>query len=148
MTVLFVCTGNTCRSPMAACLFNGLCEASGLRGFRALSAGTDAMSGMGASDGARRAMEKRGLTLAAHRSRPVTEDLLAGVDLVVGVSERHLQRLRARFPTVGAPMRAFDPPIADPYGGSDETYERTARELEPQIAALLQLLSIEGGTCQ
>lgn len=145
MTILFVCTGNTCRSPMAACLWNELCQGAERAGFRALSAGVNAPSGMGASDGARRAMERRGLTLTAHRSRPVTGELLDRVDLVVGMSERHIQSLKTRFPAAKVPMRAFDPPIPDPYGGGDETYEATARELEPQLAALLHLLEAERG---
>ena len=65
-TVLFVCTGNTCRSPMAGCLFNAFCERQGDGKYRAVSAGLQAFPGEPASNGALRAMERRGLNLQEH----------------------------------------------------------------------------------
>lgn len=139
-TVLFVCAGNTCRSPMAACLFNSLCQKDGETELRALSAGTDAMSNMCASDGARRAMEKRGLSLDGHLSRRVTAEMIKDAETVMCVGPRQRELLSAYYPWAREKLRCFDPPIPDPYGGSAALYEQTAADMEPQIAALYQLL--------
>lgn len=141
-TIVFICTGNTCRSPMAACLFNAMCRREGKDDLRAVSAGTDAASGMYASDGALHAMERRGLSIGEHRSQPVTEALLADSAMIIAMSRRHIDRLKARYPRLDVPMRAFQPPIPDPYGGSDEVYEQTAGALESQIAAIYHLLTV------
>ncbi|MCI6376732.1 MAG: low molecular weight protein arginine phosphatase [Clostridiales bacterium] len=137
-TILFVCTGNTCRSPMAECMMNALLKRRGITGVRALSAGVYAASGAPASGGARRAMQRRGLSLEAHRSQPVTAALLARASMVMCMSQSHLAALRAQFPGLQIPMRAFDdPPVSDPFGGGDDAYERAARDIERQLPALL-----------
>ena len=139
---LFVCTGNTCRSPMAACLFNSLCQKDGAA-LQALSAGTNAMSNMCASDGARRAMARRGLSLEAHLSRQVNPQLMRDADVVICVGPRQRELLRAYYPWAADKLRCFDPPIPDPYGGNDALYEQTAAEMEPQIAALYHLMAAQ-----
>ena len=135
--ILFVCTGNTCRSPMAECMFNALADGR----HAALSAGTYAMSGEPASTGAKRAMERRGLTLQNHRSQAVTQVLLSSVDLIVGLTDRHILQLRMMYPGCRTPMRALDdPPVSDPYGGDDAAYERAAQDISRQLPALLEML--------
>lgn len=141
-TILFVCTGNTCRSPMAACLMNALAQSRG-REVQALSAGLAPWPGAPASEGAKRSMERRGLSLDGHKAQPVTPQLLHQADLVVGMSQSHLLHLRALDSS--AALRAFDdPPITDPYGGDDAVYEQAARDIQRQLPALLDAL--KGGT--
>ena len=141
-TVLFVCTGNTYRSPMAACLFNAFCERQGDHRFRAISAGVQAFPGAPASEGALRAMKRRGLSLWWHRAQPVSSQLLESVDMIVCMSPSPAEALRRRFPLFEERIRTFSQPISDPFGGDDAVYEQTACTLETEIAALYHLLSV------
>ena len=141
-TVLFICTGNTCRSPLAECMFNAMLRKHGLeKEWHAQSAGTYAMSGAPASKGSLRAAQRRGLSLLSHRSQAVTRVLLDQAELIIGMGESHIMQLRMMYPDCQTPMRAFDdPPISDPYGGTDADYERAARDIERQLPALLHEL--------
>ena len=140
-TIVFICTGNTCRIPLAECMFNALIQQRGLeKEWRSISAGTYAMSGAPASEGSLRAAARRGLSLAAHKSQAVTRALLESADLVIGMAQSHIMQLRMMYPDCQTPMRAFDdPPISDPYGGTDADYERAACDIQRQLPALLEV---------
>ena len=88
-------------------------------------------------------MRRRGLSLEGHRARTVTRGLLEGADLAVCMGQSHLSALRARFPGLTTPIRAFDdPPVSDPYGGDAAAYERAARATSrASWPALLDALS-------
>lgn len=134
--VLFVCTGNTCRSPMAQCLFSQMAKQQGVEAY-ADSAGLYAREGEPASDGAYAAMETLGCSLQWHRAKPVTEELLAGADVVLCMTQAHAEQLQMRFPDAKANVRAFNPPIPDPYGGSAARYLETAAALKSQLQTLI-----------
>jgi protein-tyrosine-phosphatase len=137
MDMLFVCSGNTCRSPMAQCLFNDLCKKRGLP-HRAESAGMYAREGDVATDGAFEAMKERGLSLARHAARPLTPMIIRDARLVVAMGENLAQAIRQKYPN--ARVIAFQPPISDPYGGSLAVYRATADELCSRMDWVLKQL--------
>lgn len=140
--ILFVCTGNTCRSPMAAALFNHHAP----QGWVASSAGLAAYPGDPAASHAVQIMARRGIAIADHRSRPVTHDLLRQQTVVVAISSDHERFLRSRFPEVSSRLhnlQAFSPDgttFGDPYGQSLAVYERSAHGIEMAIFNLIDAI--------
>src|SRR5262249_40691016 len=110
-TVLFVCTGNTCRSPLAEAVCKRLladrlgCPVDELpaRGFVIESAGVATWGGLPASPEAEAAGRAVGADLSRHRSRPVDPALLAQATDVIAMTAGHAAVLRGRFPAVGPP---------------------------------------------
>lgn len=135
--VLFVCSGNTCRSPMAMCLFNDRCAHLGLA-WRAESAGLSALDGTPASDGAFFVMKERGLDLSRHVAQPVTLTLLKNTRLVVTMGQAYVPRILERWPA--ARVLALEPSVRDPFGASLEAYRATATELEKHLPRVLEQL--------
>jgi protein-tyrosine phosphatase len=143
--ILFVCTANICRSPMAAGLFQALlAQRSGdsLEGeWQVESAGTWASRGLPAARGAAEAMAQRGIDLADHRSKPVAEEDLRNVDLVLTMTAGQREGIVVEFPFAANRVhlltemsgRSYDVP--DPYGGSQAQYDACAEELEQLIEA-------------
>jgi len=141
--VLVVCSGNTCRSPMAAALLRRALERrAGPEGRLLLpevgSAGTWAREGSGASRGALRALRSRGLDLSEHSSRPFATGLLERCDLVLGMTREHLEAARSGLGELPVPLELFDPAgaeVEDPFGGSPADYEACAATLERMAEA-------------
>lgn len=139
-SVLFICTGNVCRSPMAAALFAAETakRGDGAR-YSAASAGTWAPEGETAASNARAAMHQFGLSIEGHHARTVDGDMLQAADLVLVMTRHHLDALSAEFPTARPKMhlvselvgQQYD--VADPYGASLEDYQVCATELSRLI---------------
>ena len=142
-SVLFVCTGNTCRSPLAEAVCKRLladrlnCSPDELeaRGFVVNSAGVMAYPGEAASEGAVIAAGELGADLGPHRSRPVNPELLANATHVVAMTAGHLSVLAARFPNVGptAVTLAGGEDIPDPIGGELDEYRACARAIADHL---------------
>ena len=127
LRVLCVCTGNTCRSPMAQSLLQTEIDRRGLP-VAVSSAGLAAFPGDPATDHAVTVMAETGADLGAHRARPVTPYLLDESDYVICMSESHRAAL---LPYVPAEKLVVPPGgVPDPFGGDEETYRRTRDALQ------------------
>lgn len=139
-SVLFVCTGNICRSPMAEVLFKEMLARSKPNGeWHVGSAGVAAYEGFPASEYAQRVMRRRGLRLNHHRSQPVSEKLLRSFNLILTMERFQRDRLRAEFPQMAgkifmiSEMLGKEEDVEDPMGGSLEDYEAVAGTLEAYL---------------
>lgn len=131
MNILFVCTGNTCRSPMAAALFNKIAVEKDLD-VRIESAGIFAEDGAPASAGAHYAMEEYGIDMAYHRAKSITPELLEQCDIVLAMTKGHKAQLlpytKGKVYTL-LEYAGLPGDIADPFGGSNEVYKACAEEI-------------------
>jgi protein-tyrosine phosphatase len=138
--ILFVCTGNTCRSPMAAGVMRSLVRDAGLaQAFDIASAGTAVrVAGQPASPLAIEAAARRGHDIAAHRSRPLTAGDLARAVHPLAMAETHLAAMRVLAPAgVAGRSRLFaTQDIVDPYGGTSRDYEHALDVIEAACARL------------
>lgn len=142
MRVLFVCSGNTCRSPLAEALFRRLLEEAGRRDITVSSAGTGAYDGAPASEGAYLVGLEQGLDLTGHRARLLDREIVAGADLIFALAPGHLSRIerlggadRAHLLGEFAGMSGPDAEVRDPFGSNLETYRVTLGQLARLLAA-------------
>ena len=135
--VLFVCTANQCRSPMAEALFKEFLEKTGEipNKWMVGSAGLYAYPNYPATAHAQSAMANRGLDITKHQSQPATESLLEKHNLILCMELNHKRTIKRNFPSVAASvfllyeMVGEEREIWDPVGSSLSAYEKTADEI-------------------
>jgi protein-tyrosine-phosphatase len=136
-SVLFVCTANQCRSPMAEAVLKSLVARRGEADrWQIQSAGTWAEPGRPATQLAQVVMRRRKIDLSDHRSRLIDADLLAATSIILVMTRHHQEAIQAEFPEIQHKVymlsqlidRSFD--IEDPYGGSLDDYELCATDLQ------------------
>ena len=142
--ILFVCTGNICRSPAAQYLAAKLARDCGLP-WTASSAGVEAEVGLGMTPGAVRALASRGVRGAHHVARQLDEDMLAGADRVYALTREHKKIIARRFPAHAGKIEVLreaaglpDADVEDPYGESDAVYEECATRIEEALKILIR----------
>ena len=142
--VLFVCTGNICRSPMAEGLFKKL--VAGRDDIHVQSAGVSAGRGMPASRHAIQALSVDGVDLTNFRSQPVSEELVRKATHIFAMTRDHKRLIELFFPEAGEKtylLREFEPgapDVPDPIGLGRETYERCRDTLKRALPVLLQFI--------
>ena len=144
-TILFICTGNTCRSPMAAALFTSLCPDQDLK---VLSAGLAAQAGQEATRGAVAAMQDYGIDLSGHSAQLLSRELLEQAWLVLTMTNQQKQFLQQAEPqlaekilTLAEAAGQADVDVADPYGQDVPVYRETARTIH---SLLLEFIGRSG----
>jgi len=127
MKILFICVGNTCRSPMAMCIARS-------KGYEARSAGISVHNeGAYASRYAKAVMYKRGLSLDNHQSHQIVEEDLIWPDRILCMTNLIREKLLCSFSVIKKEIVTFTPSIPDPYGCGEEEYEYVARLIEKQV---------------
>jgi len=142
-TILFVCTGNTCRSPMAAGLARKiLAERLGIpvarlpdKNVEVVSAGVWAADGQHATPEAVRAARNLGADIAKHRSRKLTIELINDADLIFCMTDYHVAEVRRLSDSSDRKIRRLDyeADIPDPIGGGADVYRKTAERIERAV---------------
>jgi len=147
--IIFVCSGNTCRSPLAEALARRMAAERGLS-LVVESAGTGALPGSPATDPAILVGIERGLDLSGHRSRAVTADMASPATLFLAMTTGHVAAVRAAAPDARVALLddfasggASRHPVPDPFGGDLEDYRDAADRIEKMLGPALDRLAAE-----
>lgn len=146
MNILFVCSGNTCRSPMAEALARKIARRRGIEELNVSSAGTNAWDNVPATDEALLVGMERDIDLTGHRARKLSPAIVSEADLIFVMTPGHLEQVkqlggRGKVHVIDEyASGTANQGITDPYGGDLEAYRETADVLEREIEKLFDRL--------
>ena len=153
LLIVIVCTGNTCRSPMAEAILRRLIaerlnckpEEVDQRGVIVASAGLSAAPGGGAAPEAIETMRQRGLDISRHESQPLSDKLVRHADVVLALTGAHRQAIVRRWPEAAGRtliMRMDNRDIDDPIGAPAEVYQQCAAQIEEALRQRVQHMEL------
>ncbi len=146
LKVCFVCTGNTCRSPMAMAVLNKY----GNGKYIAESAGIMADKGASINEKARNALIKAGIESTVqnnydeHIARQLNMGIMESADIIIGVGAGHAMMIIQSYPLLASKVTSFEKPVTDPFGQSQEIYDKCLAEITEQINNMFLLADGKG----
>ncbi len=147
--ILFVCTGNLCRSPLAEGYLVKRLRDKNIAGVKVKSAGTIGIDGKPASEGAIRIARENDFDISRHRARALTHSLLQEADLVIVMEDIHREFIAGMDPDAGEKTRLLmefsrlaspDSPVYDPYGRDYDAYRLAFEQIREGIEGLLEMI--------
>jgi protein-tyrosine-phosphatase len=144
--ILFVCTGNTCRSPMAEGLLKKIAKESQIP-LEVQSAGLAAFSGVPATPEAIEACREKGVDISAHQSQPLSKSLVMGTDLILTMTGKHKEMIVKKMPPLESKVALFSEfagagvrDVEDPIGQPLEAYRKVLGQMEDYLGKSLDKL--------
>lgn len=138
--ILFVCTGNTCRSPMAEFMLKDALKKKGVKGVRVASAGLCADEYGTINELAKKTLRKNGVAVRKFKSRQIDGGMVEKADMVLCMTQNHKNALPEmdKIKTLGEVTDM--PDIGDPYGGCEAVYTLCYAQLKTEIEKLVETL--------
>ena len=155
MNVLFVCTGNTCRSSMAEGILKFLLKENNIENINVSSAGLSAFEGQRANEKAIDVLKNKGIDIKNHRSRQLTEEIIKTSDLILTMTDSHKKLITNTLPEYLHKIYTLKEyalkvnnesrdnanlDIDDPYGMDMKTYEETSNEITEQLVKIIKAI--------
>ena len=139
--IVFICTGNTCRSPMAEGLFKSL-NGEQKTGLEAISAGIFTNNGMSASENAVIVAKELGADISNHKSQMLNGDIVNDAKYLVCMTGAHYDQILLKFPNVSDKLFTLSPTdIDDPFGGNIDEYRSCATQIKSAVESIIERLS-------
>lgn len=157
MNILFVCTGNTCRSPMAEGIFKALLKDNNIDNINVSSAGISTFEGDSANEKAIYTLRNKGIDIKSHKSRQITKEIIENSDLILTMTKSHKGMILNALPEYlnkiftikeyvyinnNEELTGKNLDIADPYGLDYNIYEKCAAEIEENLKKIIEILKI------
>ena len=134
--IVFVCTGNTCRSPMAQAILTHTCKGDEVS---ADSCGIYATDGDKLSAGAKDVLCRNGIDFD-HVSKRASLDTLSDADYIVGITSTHAQELCIAYPALASKIYSFPIDVQDPFGGDAAVYDKCYEEIAKGIESIKKVI--------